>query len=140
MTENISKKHYLFEALSEDPYVYVDDEKNKANTGDTIKYIANNQLGKRKYRVIESLHENGKVEKGLEEIEFSPSKKMTPSKKFTPLKDSNKERSNIMYHFFSDDGSRGGKKKHKKTQHKRTKKQQSKYKKMKSKKYRRHQK
>lgn len=27
MTENISKEHYLFEALREDPNVYVEDEK-----------------------------------------------------------------------------------------------------------------
>ena len=138
MTENISKEHLLFEANRDYPEYYVD--RNDVKIGDTIIYIANNQLASKKYIVVERMNENGNVEKGLKEIEFTPSKKMTPSKEFTPLKDSNKERSNIMYHFFSDDGSSGGKKKHKKTQHKRTKKQQSKYKKMKSKKYRRHKK
>ena len=151
------KEHYLFEALREDPYVYIDDEKNLANIDDTITYIANNQLGKRKYSIIESRDKNGNLEKRLKEIDvtplkkLSPSKKMTPSKKFssskkfspskefTPLKDSNKEFSNIMFHFFPDDGNRGGKKKHKQTQYKRTRKQRSKSKSRntKSKKYRR---
>jgi hypothetical protein len=133
------KEHYLFEALREDPYVYIDDEKNLANIDDTITYIANNQLGKRKYSIIESRDENGNLEKRLKEIDFTPLKKLTPSKKFTPLKDSNKEFSNIIFHFFPDDGSRGGKKKHKQTQYKRTRKQRSKSKSknMKSKKYRR---
>lgn len=138
MTENISKEHLLFEALREDPNVYIDDEKNVANIGDTITYIANNQLGKRKYRVIESLDENGNVEKGIEEIEFSP------SKKFTPSKISTEEPSIFKFHWYPDDGSRGGKKKHKKTQHRRKRKQMSKSKTksrmMKSKKYRRNQK
>ena len=129
MTENISKEHYLFEALREDPNVYVDDEKNNVKIGDTIEYIANNQLGKRKYHFIESLDENGNVEKGLEEIKF----------------ESTEEPSVFNFHWYPDDGSsKGGKKKHKKTHHKRTRKQRSKSKtksKMsKSKKYRRHQK
>jgi hypothetical protein len=143
MTENISKEHLLFEALREDPNVYIDDEKNVVNIGDTIKYIANNQLGKRKYRVIESLDENGNVEKGLEEIEFSPSKKMTPLNDFTQSpKISSEDPSIFKFHWYPDDGSRGGKKKHKKTQHRRKRKQmsKSKSKKMKSKKYRRRQK
>jgi hypothetical protein len=131
------KEHYLFEALREDPYVYIDDEKNLANIDDTITYIANNQLGKRKYSIIESRDKNGNLEKRLKEIDLTPSKKLTPSKEFTPLKDSNKEFSNIMFHFFPDDGNRGGKKKHKKTQHKRTRKQRSKSRNTKSKKYRR---
>ena len=135
MTENISKDHVVF---NQNPYEYVDHDEVKI--GDTIINITSNQEAFGIYSVVKNVDENGNVEKGLKEIEFTPSKKMTPSKEFTPLKDSNKERSNIMYHFFSDDGSRGGKKKHKKTQHKRTKKQQSKYKKMKSKKYRRHKK
>jgi hypothetical protein len=132
-------EHYLFEALREEPNVYLDDEKNNVKIGDTIKYIANNQLGKRKYNVIESLHENGNVEKGLEEIDF------TPSKKFSPSKISSEEPSVFNFHWYPDDGSsKGGKKKHKKTQHRRKRKQRSKSKtksKMsKSKKYRRHQK
>jgi hypothetical protein len=130
MTENIPKEHYLFEALREDPNVYVDDEKNDVKIGDTIKYIANNQLGSKKYIVIESLDENGNVEKGLEEIEFYP-----PT-------NSNGEPSIFNFHWYPDYGSKGGKKKHIKTQHKRTKKQRSKSKSkskskmMKSKKYR----
>jgi len=148
MSKNIPKEHYLFETLREDPYVYIDDEKNLANIDDTITYIANNQLGKRKYSIIESRDKNGNVEKRLKEIDltplkkltpskkFNPSKEFTPSKKFTPLKDSNKEFSNIMFHFFPDDGNRGGKKKHKQTQYKRTRKQRSKSRNTKSKKYR----
>lgn len=134
MTENIPKEHYLFEALREDPNVYVDDEKNVANIGDTITYIANNQLGKRKYRVTESLDENGNVEKSLEEIEF------TPSKKFSPSIISNDDSSILNLHWYSDSG-RGGKKKHKKTQHRRKRKQmfksKTKSRMMKSKKYKR---
>jgi hypothetical protein len=68
MTENISKEHYLFEALREDPNVYVD--KNDVKIGDTILYIANNQLGNKKYIVVKNVNENGNVEKSLQEIEF----------------------------------------------------------------------
>ena len=132
MTENIPKEHYLFEALREDPNVYIDDEKNNVKIGDTIEYIANNQLGKRKYHVIESLDENGNVEKSLQEIEF------TQLEEPTPLKN---EPSILNLHWYPDSG-RGGKKKHKKTQHRRKRKwsTKSKTKKMKSKKYRRRQK
>lgn len=146
MTENIPKEHYLFEALREDPNVYIDDEKNDVKIGDTIEYIANNQLGKRKYHVIEYLDENGNIEKGLEEIDFTPSKKMNMLNDFTQTespKESNDEPepSIFKFHWYPDDGSKGGKKKHKKTQHKRTRKQRikskSKSRMMKSKKYRR---
>uniref|UniRef100_A0A6C0H9D7 Uncharacterized protein n=1 Tax=viral metagenome TaxID=1070528 RepID=A0A6C0H9D7_9ZZZZ len=144
MTENIPKEHYLFEALREDPNVYIDDKKNDVKIGDTIEYIANNQLGKRKYNVIESLDENGNVEKGLEEIDFTPSKKMALLNDFTQTqspKTSSDEPSIFNFHWYPDDGSKGGKKKHKKTQHKRNRKQRfkskSKSKMMKSKKYRR---
>ena len=128
MSKNIPKEHHLFEALREDPYVYVDDEKNDVKIGDTIKYIANNQLGSKKYIVIELLDENGNIEKGLQEIEFYP-----PT-------NSNGEPSIFNFHWYPDYGNIGGKKKHKKTQHRRKRKKISKLKKMKSKKYRRHQK
>ena len=143
MTENIPKEHYLFEALREDPNVYVDDEKNDVKIGDTIKYIANNQLGKRKYHVIESLDENGNVEKGLKEIDFTPLKKMNMLNDFTQTespKESNDEPepSIFKFHWYPHDGSKGGKKKHKKTQHKRRRKwSKSKSRMTKSKKYRR---
>jgi len=91
-------EHVLFEALREDPNVYLDDEKNNVKIGDTIKYIANNQLGKRKYHVIESLDENRNVQKGLEEIDFSP------SKKFSPSKISSEEPSVFNFHWYPDDG------------------------------------
>jgi hypothetical protein len=128
MTENIPKEHYLFEALREEPNVYVEDEKNDVKIGDTILYIANNQLGSKKYIVIESLDENGNIEKGLQEIEFSP-----PT-------NSNDEPSIFNFHWYPDHGNKGGKKKHKKTQHRRKRKKISKSKKMKSKKYTLHQK
>lgn len=114
-------EHLLFEANSDYPPNYVD--RNDVKIGDTIKYIANNQLASKKYIVVKTVDENGNLEKGLQEIDFTQLEEPTPS--------------NINYHWYSDDGSRGGKKKHKKTQHKQTKKQQSKYKKMKSKKYKR---
>jgi hypothetical protein len=138
MTENIPKEHYLFEALREDPNVYIDMDKNDVKIGDTIDYIANNQLGKRKYIVVESSDEDGNVEKGLQEIDF------TPLKKITPLKISDDEPSIFNFHWYSDDGNRGGKKKQKKTQYKRRRVKISKYKSkskmMKTKKYRRNKK
>jgi len=125
MTENIPKEHHLFEALREDPYVYIDDEKNLTNIGDTITYIANNQLASKKYLVIKSIDQNGNIEKSLVEIEFYPPK------------NSIEEPSISNFHWYPDSGNIGGKKKHKKTQHRRKRKKISKLKKMKSKKYRR---
>lgn len=164
MSENIPKEHIVF---NENPYEYVDHHEVKI--GDTIINITSNQDAFGIYSVVKSIDDNGIVEKSLEKINSTPSKKlspskkmtpskkltplkkmtsskkltsskkMTPSKEFTPLKESNKEFSNIIFHFFPDDGSRGGKKKHKQTQYKRTRKQRSKSKSknMKSKKYRR---
>jgi hypothetical protein len=68
MTENIPKEHYLFEALREEPNVYID--RNDVKIGDTIIYIANNQLASKKYIVVKNVDENGNVEKSLQEIEF----------------------------------------------------------------------
>uniref|UniRef100_A0A6C0BUQ1 Uncharacterized protein n=1 Tax=viral metagenome TaxID=1070528 RepID=A0A6C0BUQ1_9ZZZZ len=114
MSKNIPKEHYLFEALREDPNVYVDDEKNDVKIGDIIIYIANNQEAFRIYIVVKNVDEvdeNGNDTKKLENISLEYIKN-------------------------------GGKKKHKKTQHKRSRKQQIKTKTkmmskmMKSKKYR----
>jgi len=66
MNENIPKEHYLFEALREDPNVYVD--KNDVKIGDIIIYIANNQEAFRIYRVVKSVDENGNDTKKLENI------------------------------------------------------------------------
>lgn len=135
MTENNPKDHVVF---NQNPYEYVDHDEVKI--GDTIINITSNQEAFGIYSVVKNVDENGNVEKGLEKIEFSPSKKMTPLNDFTkPPKISNDESSILNLHWYPDSGI-GGKKKHKKTQHRRKRKKISKSKKMKSKKYRRHQK
>ena len=127
MSEKMSEEHVIFEALRDYPDYYVDNPNVKI--GDTITYIANNQLANKKYIVVKRIDDSGNIEKGLEEIEFYPPK------------NSIEEPSISNFHWYPDDGSRGGKKKHKKTQHKRTRKQRfkskSKSRMMKSKKYRR---
>jgi len=70
MTENIPKEHVLFEALREEPNLYIDHKKNVVNIGDTIIYIANNQLASKKYIVVKNVDENGNVKKRHQEKKF----------------------------------------------------------------------
>jgi hypothetical protein len=117
MTDKMIVEHVIFEALREYPEYYVD--RNDVKIGDTITYIANNQLASKKYKVVNSFDENGNVEKSLEEIEITPSNISNDQ----PME--NEPSSMLQFLWYSDAG-KGGRKKHKKTQHKRKRKQMSK--------------
>lgn len=63
--KNINKEHYIFEALREYPAYYV--YRNDVDIGDTIIYIANNQLASKKYLVIP----DPEGDKSLQEQDFN---------------------------------------------------------------------